>query len=484
MPMKFIFVLFSLFLAPLVQAQFVLSPTVESAQKSVMELRLNNASKLLAEEKRANPKNGFIPYLKCNILFSKLFITGDEVLFDAKIDSLNYFLTLVENNKANNSPYYNYCLAEMNFEIGALHMQFGNRWKSAWVIKDAFDYIKKNQAVADTFLPQQMLNGTLNVIMGSLPNRYKAIISLLGYSGEIEPGLRQLKKATQTEGTSYHSFKQKFTFAYCYALSSVRDESEINLWDVDPMFRESPILVFLQATFYRSRGQNDALIALLKKRESKASFPLYYLDFMLGKAKLNRLDPDADANFLIFLQNYKGQNSIKAAHRYLSWHYFIRGSVNQSNSHRQKTIALGTDVSGADKQAIIDVNKKYNMALIKSQLFFDGGYYTIALAELTKNAESFTSEKERIEFQYRLGRIYQRMKQESLAIQAYKKVFTFPQSSNTYEAANAALQLALIYESLANKKEAKFYFNKVLSYAGFPFEDGIHQKAKAGIARC
>lgn len=448
-----------------------------------MELRLNDASKLLADETRGNPKNGFIPYLKFNMLFAKLFIKGEEVWFNEKVDSLYYLVSLVEKNGAVNSPYYTYCLAEMNVEIGALYMQFGNRWKSAWVMKEAFDYIKKNEAIADTFLPQQMLNGILNVLMGSLPNRYKKIAHFLGYNGEVKRGLQQLKHATQTEGTPYQCFKQKFTFVYGYILSTVQNNSDLNLWEVDREFRKSPILVFLQATFYRTRGQNNALIELLKKPEAPNTLPIHYLDFMLAKAKLNRLDPDADATFLIFLQNYKGQNAIKAAHRYLSWHYFIRGNMQQSNIYKQKAIALGAAVSGADKQALIDVQKEYSLALIKSQLFFDGGYYDKALAELINNEASFRDGSERVEFQYRLGRVYQRSNKQRLAIEAFKKVFTFEESSNTFEAANSALQLAFIYEGLLNKEAAKFFFNKALSYQGFPFEDGIHQKAKAGLTR-
>ncbi len=480
---KPIFFLFAVAFSAVLKAQFVLSPAIENAQQSIMELRFTDAATFLKQEQAANPANGFLPYLKSNILFLKLFIAEDEKLFDKNLDSLQALIAAVENNKDQNSPYYKYCLAEMNFEIGALHMQFGNNWQSAWTMLDAFDYIKQNEIVADTFLPQQMTDGILNVIMGSLPTRYKSMARLLGYNGNVQKGLLQLKNATFTEGTEYESFKKKFSFAYCYTISALEEESKLNVWDVDPNYKDSPLLVYLQARIYRNRGENAALILLLEKGPAKNKHPFYYLDFMLGKAKLNRLDPDADASFLTFLQNYPGQNSLKAAHRYLSWHYYLRGSVKQSEYHKQKGLTVGAENNGADQQAIIDLNKPYNQALIKAQLYFDGGNLLKASTELSKNVASFKTETDRIEFHYRMGRIYQRQGEATQAIQSYKKVFIYESSANTYEAANAALQLGLIYLERKNAEEAKPFFEKVLGYEGFPYEDGIHQKAKAGLAR-
>ena len=47
----------------------------------------------------------------------------------------------------------------------------------------------------------------------------------------------------------------------------------------------------------------------------------------------------------------------------------------------------------------------------------------------------------------------------------------------------SALQIGLIYEKENNFKQAKYYFNQCLSISGFDYERGIHQKAKAGLAR-
>ena len=57
------------------------------------------------------------------------------------------------------------------------------------------------------------------------------------------------------------------------------------------------------------------------------------------------------------------------------------------------------------------------------------------------------------------------------------------ENNSSYYAPMSALQIALIYESEDNIKQARSYFNKCLSMSGFNYERGIHQKAKAGLAR-
>jgi tetratricopeptide (TPR) repeat protein len=270
---------------------------------------------------------------------------------------------------------------------------------------------------------------------------------------------------------------------YRYAYTFLENDKTFNTWDIAPGYQNSPLLLYLQARIYRERGENEALITLLESRPKKNRYPFYYLDFMLGKAKLNRLDPDADAPFLTFLSKYKGQNYLKAAHRYLAWHYHLRGSAKQRDYHIEMTLTRGKKMNGADQQALIDVAKPFNIALLRAQLYFDGGYLRKAQKELTSGAESYKTDSQRIEFHYRMGRIYQHMEEYLQAISSYNNVFVYEESANTFEAANAALQMGVIYEKLEKNAEAKAAYQKAIGYSGFPFQDGIHQKAKAGLAR-
>lgn len=464
-------------------AQFQLTTRINQAQELIMELRFDEARQKLLAEAEANPKNGFIPYLQSNILFMTVFVADDDRQYTRASDSLKILINRVKGNKADTSYFYKYCLAEMYFQLGAIHMQFGNNLKSAWVMMDAFKYIKENKGAPRRFLPQQMAEGMLNVTMGSIPSKYKFLAGLMGYKGDIEKGMTQLANATKTENTDFKSFKYKFAFVYGYAYSFLEADKTFNVWDVAPGYQNSPLLVYLQSRIYRERGENEPLIQLLESRPKKGRQPFYYLDFMLGKAKLNRLDADADAPFLLFLSKYPGQNYIKATHRYLAWHYHLRNSTKQRDYHIDMTKTRGKKMHGADQQAMIDIAKPLNNYLLKAQLYFDGGYLTKAKKELTAGAETYKTEAQRIEFHYRMGRIYQQMEEYLQATASYKNVFLYDDSENTFEAANAALQMGLIYEKLNKNQDAQLWYSRALGQEGFPFQDGIHQKAKAGLAR-
>ena len=56
-------------------------------------------------------------------------------------------------------------------------------------------------------------------------------------------------------------------------------------------------------------------------------------------------------------------------------------------------------------------------------------------------------------------------------------------AGSTFAVGNSALQLGLLYEEQGDVRKAKEYFRKTLKYSGYPFYEGIHQKAKAGLSR-
>lgn len=482
-PMRTFLLLIASLLFGSLQAQFVLSPEVNRAQDLIMDLRFDEAKILLQKEKKARPKNGMVPYLQANILFFQTFINSNYVDYEPAVDSLELLIERVEDNAQDTSAMYRYTLAEMHFELGAIHMIFGYNWSSAWVMLDAFSYIKKNAKASPGFMPQYMASGVLNVAMGSLPGKYKTLAGIMGYSGDVQTGLAQLKKATEFREGKYASFYKKSVFLYSYISFFLNPREDFNVWDLQPNFTQSPLLIYAQARIHQERNENEALINLLSSRSKKGRANFYLLDFMLGKAKLNRLDTDADAPLQIFLEQYPGQNNVKAANRYLSWHYFLRGSYKLSESYRQRTKTLGITTNGSDKQALLDVGHNYNIYLIKAQLYFDGGYYQRALDALSGGVTTFEKTDEKMEYYYRLGRIYQQQGEQIQAIQSFKKLFLYPESNNTYVGGNSALQLGSIYEQMGRQTDAQEFYKKALDYSGFPFEDGIHQKAKAGLSR-
>ena len=97
--------------------------------------------------------------------------------------------------------------------------------------------------------------------------------------------------------------------------------------------------------------------------------------------------------------------------------------------------------------------------------------------------KSIHSKKDSLEYFYRAGRIYHENGETQKAIEYYIKTITNGIDEKYYYAANAALQLGIIYENSGNDKLAMTYFQKVSSCKNTEYKNSIEQKAKSKLKR-
>ena len=82
----------------------------------------------------------------------------------------------------------------------------------------------------------------------------------------------------------------------------------------------------------------------------------------------------------------------------------------------------GSETTDADKQAAKDAKSGVwpNPLLLKARLLNDGGYNNEAIALLTgKSTADFTKQEDKLEFAYRIARIYDDVGRDSEAIKMY-----------------------------------------------------------------
>src|SRR5690606_5336992 len=85
---------------------------------------------------------------------------------------------------------------------------------------------------------------------------------------------------------------------------------------------------YLKAYVSAKRAHNEAAITTLANRptgQQYQSFP--YLDYLMGIAKLNKLDLTAATYFNKFLQSNKGVSYVKDSYLHLAWIELISGDV-------------------------------------------------------------------------------------------------------------------------------------------------------------
>jgi tetratricopeptide (TPR) repeat protein len=171
----------------------------------------------------------------------------------------------------------------------------------------------------------------------------------------------------------------------------------------------------------------------------------------------------------------------------LSWFYFLTGDSLKAEFYRNLTQVKGNTNTEADKQAMKDAESQKwpDPFLLKARLLSDGGYWNEAYGLLLgKRSSDFETAEEKLEFAYRLARIYDGLGRDDEAIAAYQTAIKLGQFRREYFAARAALQTGYIYEKRGNKPLAQSYFQMVLSMKEHDYKNSLDQKAKAGIVRC
>ena len=154
-------------------------------------------------------------------------------------------------------------------------------------------------------------------------------------------------------------------------------------------------------------------------------------------------------------------------------------------ARKQIFLRGGTDTD-ADKQALKEAKLGVwpNPLLLKARLLTDGGYTKEALAILQGKQQVFTSPADKLEYVYRIGRIYEDLGKEQEAISFYKETIKLGANQTAYFAARAALQAGQIVEKRGQKKEAILFYEQCLAMEEHSYKNSLDQRAKAGIARC
>lgn len=468
---------------------FDFNPNCRKAYNSIMALKLNEGRALLQQEQKQNPKNLIPVYLENYIDFITVYTTDTREVFDKLKSNKDLRMEMLRAGETS-SPYYLYCAAEMNIQWAAISIKYGEYLNAVFDIRKAYKFLEENQQKFPDFKPNKKTLGVLQALIGSVPDKYKWGVNMLGMEGNVQQGLNTLNELVEYGKKNDYIFQQETVAFYSFLLFNLKDDKE-KAWQVlmQNNFAEKGNLLntYVCAHIGIYGKHNDEALRILEQRSADSSYVNFpFLDYLYGLGKLNRLDKDAELYFKKFLISYKGSNHIKSAYQKTAWSYLIQGDTINYNHFISKAIKKGANSLDADKQAQQEAESKRipNPVLLRARLLFDGSYYEKASKEMSVlNEQSFKTIDNQTEYLYRLGRIYHEWNKPDSALLYYTKAIEKGKDLKRYFAANSALETGEIYEARGNKAEALRYYNLCISFAEHEYKNGIDQKAKAGINR-
>jgi len=447
-------------------------------------------------EKNTNPDNAVPYYLDNYIDFLGAFIGEEQDAFDQYVSAMSVRKHRIQ-QESSNSPYYKYFIATMDMQVAFTRTKFGEYVKAATEINRAYHLLERNNREFPDFVPQKLSLGMLHTLVGSIPVKYDWVKVAVGLKGSVNQGVQEMQQVFEiTQTQPKWKYLQNETL-FLLSLTSVNlaadksfSEKILNWYNKEEgmeLVRDNPLMAYCKAIICFKRGLNDEGLQILTFRpKGPKFFPFYYLDYLLGVAKLNRLDTDAWAYLINFTANFKGKNFIRAAYQRIAWNYLINGDIKKYFEYMNRIPKVGDKTTDSDKKALADAVsiEVPDVLLLRAQLSFDGGYYEKSLDELALyNRNPSKNERFALEYLYRLGRVYHESGNINEAIQYYNQTIDKGKDKPWYYAANAALQMGIIYENLKKFDLARIYYKKCLSMNPTEFRNSIAQKAEAGLSR-
>lgn len=480
-----------LFLLPItVAANFDFNANCLKAYQNIFELKLATARALIANEKKLHPNNSIIPLLENYVDYYYLLSTESKTEFERLEANKSKRLDQISADEEN-SPYKLYAQAEINLQWALIRGRYGSYYTAAREINKASNLLVENTKKFPSFHLNAKGLGLIQVVMGSLPEGFlKSALATFGIKGNVQTGLSMLDKlAENLPKSAYEPFFEDVVFNYVYILNDVvhSPSAFAKTMKYTARFAESSLLkTYLQAYVAVKNGHNDEAITILNDKPTGAIYqPFPYLDYLMGVARLNKLDYSAATYFERFLQNNKGVSYIKDTYLHLAWLALLKGNEATYNVNVNKVKTDGYTYQEKDKQAFSEANAPIpNKTLLSARLLFDGGYLNQAnqlLANL--NTDTFGTLKDKAEYHYRLGRITDDLNKEDTALNHYQNAINYGKTLKQYYAAKAAVLMGKIYEKKRDYDKAKTYFNIAINLKGHEYETGIENEAKQGLKR-
>lgn len=467
---------------------FEYTPKAKVAYENIMSLRFQKATQQIKQIKQSEPDNLIVHHLESYIDLLKVYLDESEVHLNQMKNSKTERLSKITSGDVT-SPYYLYLQADIRMQWALASLKVEGYVSAFFEINKAFSLLEENEQKFPDFMPNKKNLGILHALVSSLPYK-QAITFFSNLEGDFEQSKQEIQAVIDYAKHNEFIFEKETYIYYSYVMLQVGNDDEaawniINGSNLAP--EKSPTDAFILANIAMRTGRNDQAIKILENcPRGKEFYPFPFLNYMLGRAKLQRLDADADVYFKKYLQGFSGQNYIKETYKRLAWHELVHGRPAGYQKYIKDALNKGAALVEADESAYLEARDGIapDAKTLTARLLFDGGYYQRAYNKLILELnEKKANIKHKTEFYYFLGRTSHALKKFDTALKYYRTTIHLGKEQPWYFACRAALEMGNIYEIQKQHQNAKAAFRECLSIKPDENRFFLHQSAKAGLKR-
>ncbi len=464
------------------EENFFFTSDHEEAYRHYLALEFEAAYGIL---EKTDAKNGNTIYLKNYYDWFQVLIEGNESELKRFTDQTDKRLETIDGYDQS-SPYFYYLQGELYLQRGIAKLYFEKQFSAVWDIRKAYKLLQKNHEKHPNFLPHHKSLGTLEVLLGAVPEKYQWALSLIGLKGAIPKGIKKLEYLRKSNSPFAAEAGLFYAFLQTHVLGE-EQEAVLTLQKLAKSYPEITSIIFGKTiVLLRAQRHEKARLVLDQLQYTDKKVELPHWEYLRGEVELHTGNfAKGKAYYLNFLEKHKGKHFIKDTYYKIFLADWLSGN-QQAGRWLKKVRTAGATLSDADRHALrfAENEELPNPELMKARLLTDGGKYENALQIVEKiNPKDFTRPRDRTEWWYRKARILHQQGKVAEATRAYKTTISEGGELPFHFAANACLQLGYIFQSKNDITQAKNYFEQVEKYDNHAYADSLKQKAKTALAQ-
>lgn len=378
-------------------------------------------------------------------------------------------------------------LAEIHMQWAFVYLKYGHEFDAGLNLRQAYLTTQELKKRFPDYQAIKKTSGMLEVIIGSVPEKYNWVLSLLSIEGSINAGLAELESI----GNSEHPLGQESGMLLALVKGFVLQQTDSAVVEARRILAAHPgnrLALFLGGALAIKNSQSEEALFLLNSLGTKhAGLPIYYAEYLKGEIYLHKAEyMNAIAAYRWFINHYKGQNYMKDANYKIGLCYWLDGRANDAYAVFKDAKTIGKEATEADKYAARSMadDEMPHIGLTKARYATDGGYYDNArkILDSLKPAQ-LPSKRDQVELAYRRARLEHKTQHLDEARKLYKQTVDINGTEPWYFAPNACLQLGYMAWADNDKETAKNYFTLALSYKKHEYKNSIDSKAKSALAQ-
>jgi tetratricopeptide (TPR) repeat protein len=449
----------------------------------IRSLKLQSANQKLTDFPQKGPAWAYLSHLSMVV---ELMVTEDPDLYAEFDNAHKQHLKMVESLPAS-TPWKGFLSSDMKLQRAFVKLKFGEDFSAGVQLRTAYLALKKNQLSFPNFLPQNKSFGLMQVMLGSVPEKYGWILKLLGMQGSISEGMHRLENLSISESIFAYEATLMLGMIEAYMLEQAANgitnlQNQLKSHPDDLLSRYILISILM-----KNHQSQEALIWLEKPIEAKGYLNFHFLNYLRAEANLQKGNyAQAKSLYQQFLENYKGRNFVRDAWYKLGLCFWLIDDKATSEKYFTQARVLGFSNSEADKnaEASLKIIQNANPAIMAARLAMDGGFFDKAEKGLYSiKTSELNGLRENVELAYRKGRLAQLQSKTEQAVSYFLKCIEMAGKEPWYYAPNAAYNMGKLYAAQGDKAKAKQYFELCLSYKNHEYKNSLDNKALTGLEK-